>query len=772
MLNTFFLAMKLLWREWRSGQWFIIFFALLLAITAMTGLSFYTDRLTRGLQQQSAKVLGGDLVISSPLPIPQTWMKKANTFSLHTAEVWIYPSMLNTKNKLQLINVQAVSTNYPLTSMTALHFPTETILVEPRLLPLLSLHLNDTVMIGAASLRIHAILPSDFDMMDTGWIIAPRILMHLEDVPATHTVLPGSRIDYRLLITGDAKSLFQFRKWLTPQLTSSQRLLDINTQHTFLYDMLQRAENYTQLVLLICLLMSGVAITLSSHQYIRQHYSSMALWRCLGAQSSQILWLIIWQLIILAFFAGVIGILLGYGLQEALGGLFKDFLHFPLPRPSFFPILLGFITSVLLLFCYSYPLISLLPQVSPLYIWRNEIAVNRKQQTIYFILSLSALLLYILWAMDFSLLTLFFMDAILLSIGFLYAFSIIMLRVAHHWLDKTEGIIRRGLSQLVQYPEAVSLQLTAFTLISLSLLVLISIRHNLISDWQQSLPEKTPNYFAFNLSATDVNKIKPIFLKQHITIENIYSMVRGRLIALNGHPILSVIPLSARTHNALHRELNLSATFNYPSDNKLIEGKAWTLADAGKMLVSVEKSLADDFRLKLGDTLTFQVGDQQISAVVSNIRSVNWQSFHPNFYVIFPPGALNAFPTTYITSFHLTSSQTLILNLLQQQFPNITIIDVADIILQIQNFIIKVTQALAYLFFIALGAAILIFITGILASLDERKQTYRLLRILGASKNYIYGSMGIEFMFFLLSLILFSSLLAKIISFLLMKTFF
>lgn len=772
MLKTLLFAIRLLWREIRSGQWFIIFFALLLAITALTGLQFYTDRLMRGLDNQSAILLGGDIVISSPIAIPKTWEDQAQRLRLRTANVWLYPSVVSTADKLQLVNLQAVSNNYPLLGNESLSIAPNTALVEPRLLPLLAVRMNDTITIGAASFRVRERNLSDVEMGNVGWVIAPKVIIRLDDVPKTQTVLPGSRIDYRLLVAGEPRQILNFQRWLAPQLKPGQRILNVKQQSFVLRETLQRAQDFIQLVILVCLLMSGVAIAMSVRQYLNRHYSHVALWRCLGAQEKQVAQIMILQLLVLALLAGLFGVTLGYMLQAVFANVFKQYFQFPLPQTGFAPIGLGFITSTLLLFSYAYPIINELPRTSPLYLWRNETTNKPLQRPLYMIIAVIFLLAYIYWAMDFSLLALFFLDALLLSIGFLYAFSILVLSVLRKLMMITQGTMRRGIAELVYHPESTSVQLTAFTLIVMALIILATLRHDLIKHWQTTLPNNAPNYFTFNIAPADVTHLQT-FLRQHgIATEGIYPMVRGRLIALNDKPIMTAVPESARGHNALHRELNLSAMLHYPSDNKIISGVAWQARDVGKPIISVANNLSDDLQFKLGDRLSFQIGDKTVSAVINNIRSLEWGSFHPNFYVIFPPGMIDRFPTTYVTSFYLQPYQKIILNQLVQQFPNITVIDIADVLNQVQRILDKIILAIQYLFFFALGAGILIFITSLQASQDERRATYHLLRVLGASKKYIYKSIAVEFGFLGLLIIILSYSLASVISYLLIKTIF
>ncbi|MDR3491513.1 MAG: hypothetical protein P4M12_05625 [Gammaproteobacteria bacterium] len=767
MLKNFLLAAKLLWREWRSGEWFVVFFALLFAITAITSIHFFTDRLVRGLEQQGAKFLGGDLVVSSSSAIPALWIEQAKKLQLQTAEVWSYPSVVSTQNHLQLVNLQAVSDNYPLLGETNMHPALSAVWVEPRLLPLLAASINDAITIGTKKFKIEKILTPDIDMLNTGWAIAPRLLMRLDDVPATKTVLPGSRVDYRLLLVGEKEKLLQFREWITPQLQASQTLLDVHNQNFALLNVLQRTENYLQLVLLSCLIMSGVAIALSVQQYLRRHYAYVALWRCLGAKQQQITLIILFQLKIIAIVAGCTGIIIGYFAQVLFANLFKNFLAFTLPASSFSPVILGFITSIFLLFTFSYPIIYVLPRTSPLYIWRNEITPSFLRGPLLSIISILFISLFIYWFMNFSLLTFYFLGTLIISVIILYGIGLLLLKLLDIIISYTEGPIRRGLSQLVQHPKTVLLQFIGFNLILISLVVVGLIRTNMLTTWQQSLSSTAPNYFAINIAPTDINNLQHFFQQNKVSVEGIYPMIRGRLVALNGKPILTAVPQSASNNNALHRELNLSWMLQIPSDNKIVKGNNLTTNDTNKPVVSVEKKLADDLQLQLGETLTFQIGEQRISAVIANFRTVDWSSFHPNFFMIFPPGLLDQLPTTYITSFHLAANQTLLLNQLVQQFPNITVIDVASLLTQVQDLVGKITLAVQYLFLFTLGAGILIFITSLQASMDERHQTYNLLHVLGASRKYIRQSVIVEFFCLFVLIIISASSFSYLIVYLL-----
>lgn len=745
MLKISLLSLKLLKRELRAGEWTMIFMALFLAVAALTSIHFYTDRIMRGLTREGAKLIGGDLVISSASPIPSQWEQKAREWQLQTAAVWAYPSVVSANNQLQLVNIQAVDSHYPLLGNKTLHIEPGFVWVEARLLPLLSVKLNEKIAIGAAQFTVKNVLTSDVDSLNTGWTIAPRVMVRLEDIPATRTVVPGSRVDYRLLLTGDETSLQTFRAWVTPQLSSEQVLLDIKNQPFALSNTIERITHYFELIVLVCLLMSGVAIALSVSQYFRRHVTHIALWRCLGAQEWQIVSILCLQLFLIAVLAGLAGTVTGYLVQTWVAQLFQGFIRFSLPSPGVRPWFMGFFTSIFLLFAFSLPMFFELAKTPPLSIWKKKDFIHQQRQYVYVSISLVVTLALFSWFMHFSLLANYFILFLILMISLLFVLSRFVLYGLKLMVKGTRGVIRIGLNQVLHFSNSFSLQFIGFNLIFIALITSVLIKMDLTANWETVLIKNAPNYFAFNLAKSDIMPISQFFKKQAISVEGIYPMVRGRLIALNDKPILTAVPPEAVNNNALHRDLNLSWMWEYPSDNKLVRGENWTLHDFGKAYVSVEAKLASDLNLHLKDKLIFQIGEKKMAAEIINLRSVQWSSIHPNFFMIFPPGLLDEFPATYITSFHLDATQTAILNEMIKTFPNVTIVDMANVLTQIQDLTRNIISAMQYLLLFCLGLGVLIFITSVQANMDERRQTYSLVHILGAGKNFIRQCLITEF---------------------------
>ena len=191
------------------------------------------------------------------------------------------------------------------------------------------------------------------------------------------------------------------------------------------------------------------------------------------------------------------------------------------------------------------------------------------------------------------------------------------------------------------------------------------------------------------------------------------------------------------------RELNLTWLAGLPENNQLLDG-TWFDTDA-KAQVSVEAEIAERLDVKLGDRLVFSIGGQALSATVTSIRKVDWNSLQPNFYMILSPDLLADFPATYITAFYLPSQQTQLLNQLARQLPTVTVISVDNIIAQVNDIIAQVTIALSFILLIICVAAALVLVAQVQATLEQREQELAILRTLGARYAFLRNALLLEF---------------------------
>jgi putative ABC transport system permease protein len=279
----------------------------------------------------------------------------------------------------------------------------------------------------------------------------------------------------------------------------------------------------------------------------------------------------------------------------------------------------------------------------------------------------------------------------------------------------------------------------------MAMAMIVLLRTDLLSTWQTQLKPDTPNYFAFNILPQDVPGTQRFFTEQGVQASAIYPMVRGRLSAINAAPVTQAVTKEESDNDALHRELNLTWTETVPPDNALVRGAWWSgkPADNG---VSVEQRLAEKLGIKIGDELTFMIAGEPLSAQVASIRSVQWDSFHPNFYMIFPPGLLDHYPATYLTSFFLPPDRQALLTEMLRAFPTVTVLDMEQVLSQVRTIFAQVTSAIELVLLFVLAAGFAVMYAALAASLDERFHEGALLRTLGATRQQLRAAHLAEFM--------------------------
>ena len=162
--------------------------------------------------------------------------------------------------------------------------------------------------------------------------------------------------------------------------------------------------------------------------------------------------------------------------------------------------------------------------------------------------------------------------------------------------------------------------------------------------------------------------------------------------------------------------------------------------------MSVEKGLAETLGLKLGDRLTYDIAGSKLTFTISSLREVEWDTMRANFFAVMPPGVLEQFSASYITSFHLPLGREDLLNQLIREFPNLTVIDVAALMEQVRGIMHKMSYAVEYVFGFSLLAGIAVLYAALVATREERIREATLLRVLGASRKQVIAALLTEFL--------------------------
>nr|WP_100548971.1 MULTISPECIES: FtsX-like permease family protein [unclassified Pseudomonas] len=756
--RLFSLAARQLLRDARAGELRVLFFALLVAVAASSAIGYFSARLNDAMLLRASEFLAADLRLSGSAPASQEQIDAGLKLGLDHAQAVEFSSVVAAQEGIQLASVKAANSLYPLRgelrSAAEPYAPEEAgsgprpgeVWAEARLMVALNLKIGDELEIGAKTLRLSRVLTYDPDTAGDFYSLTPRVLMHLDDLAATEVVQPGSRVRFRELWRGDANALAAYRQAVEADLEPNQRLDDARDGNRQVGGALGRAERYLNLASLAAVLLAGVAVALSAARFAARRFDASALLRCLGLSRREALALFGLQLALLGLIACLIGALLGWAGQHVLFYLLRGLIPDDLPPADLWPALAGMATGLVALAGFALPPLAALGRVPPLRVLRRDMLPVPASSWLVYGAALIALGL-IMWRLSLDLrLTLALLGGGLLAALLLGGLLLLGLQSLRRLLQRAALPWRLGLGQLLRHPLAAAGQSLAFGLILLAMALIALLRGELLDTWQDQLPEDAPNHFALNVLPAERDAFAERLAELSPHPAPLYPVVPGRLIMINGEPVRQLVTKESRGERAIQRDLSLTWAEDLPSDNLITAGNWWGAAHASELPgVSVESELAESLQLKLGDQLRFNVGGIERDAQVTSLRQVDWDSFQPNFYMIFEPQTLQDLPATYLTSFYLPPGQDAELVALSRAFPSVTLLQVDALLAQLRSILAQVTLAIEYVLLFVLAAGITVLLAGLQATLDERIRQGALLRALGAERKLLISARRAEF---------------------------
>lgn len=751
------LALRLLRRDWRSGELYLLAAALVVTVAAITAVGFFTDRIERAMQRQGGELIAADLAIDASRPIPEAFAQAAAERGLSVARTLTFRSVVLAGDDSQLVQVKAVDDAYPLrgqmrlkTDLDAAEQPAGgppgqgTAWVEPRLLYVLGVDVGAGIDLGEARFSADRLIAYEPDRGGNFFQIAPRVMIRLDDVPATGLVTEASRVRHRLLLAGPRDALTDYADWAEPQLPAGAGLIDAREARPEFATAVDRAGRFLHLAALTTLLVAGAAIALASRRLVDRQTDAVAVMRCLGAPRHLLTRLFAIRLLAFGLLASLAGCLLGWLGQHGLAQLLAQWFDGPLPAASMQPLFVGIGTGLVALAGFALPPLLQLAEVPPLKVIRRDLGPPRASVAFAGLGAAGALALMILWqAGDFELAWKLLLGVVA-AVAALVALGALMVWLAGRAAARSRGVWRLGLAGLARRPAAAILQITGFGLGILALLLLAVVRVDLLSSWQQTLPEGAPNRFLINIQPHERDALADWLSQRDIDGAGLFPMIRGRLTGVGARDIEPEDYDDPRAERLAAREFNLSYAVHMQPDNSVIAGRWWS-DDDPKPQFSVEADIAETLGISLGDRLRFQVAGEEVTAPVTSLRQVQWDSFNVNFFVIGTPGLLADQPATYITSFYLPETREALVPELLRTFPSVTLIDVGALLAQVRGIIEQGIRAVEYVFLFTLAAGLLVMYAGIQASLAVRRAEHGVLRTLGANRRQLLRGLLVEF---------------------------
>ncbi len=749
-------SLRMLARDWRAGELKVLAAALAIAVAAITSVAFFADRVGQGLARDAHQLLGADLVLVSDHP----WSREAATAieraGARRAEAINFISMASAKES-SLSGVKAVSENYPLrgrlrvapapgmTDAPAERGPERgTVWLEERLVTALGAAVGSRVKLGKAEFTVAAVLTLEPERSTSFFNIAPRLMMHIDDVPSTGLIQTGSRVSYYLYAAGRADQMKSIAE--SVRLERGQRIDNLETGRPEVRSAVDRAQRFLGLTALLAAILAGVAVALGTRRFVERHLDGCAVMRCLGASQAQLLRLFALEFLVLGLLACTAGCAVGFVAQEAIAASVAEVVRAELPPPRVLPAVQGFLVGLVLLLGFALPPLVQLKNVPAVRVMRRESGAPRGGTLAAYaagLLSLGALLVW--QAGDLKLGGIVVGGfAAAVAVFFLVAWGALRLLTHQKTLSFiSNSALRYGLANLRRHARGNAVQIASLALGLTAVLLLTFTRNELVDAWRRSAPPDAPNRFLIGVQPEQLEPLQAFFASHGVAVPDLYPMVRGRLVEVNGKPVSEADYAEERAKRLVEREFNLSYMSELPGHNRVVAGR-WFAGD--EKALSVEEGIAERLGWKLGDELTWTVGAERFSGRVTSLRKLRWDSMKVNFFVITPPALLEGMPTSFISAFHLEAEKQPVITELAERFPNVTVIDAAAAVRQAQNTIDQLINAVQFVFLFTLAAGLLVLYSALVATEDERRREAAVMRVYGASRAQVTGTQRAEFL--------------------------
>ncbi|OGA26236.1 MAG: ABC transporter permease [Betaproteobacteria bacterium RIFCSPLOWO2_02_FULL_67_26] len=758
MMGRLRLAARMLVRDWRAGELQLLAVALTVAVTSVTSVAFFGDRVNQALTRDAHQLLGADLLITSDHPLDPRFSGEARKQGLASASSTRFISMARRNEASQLAGVKAVSEGYPLRGRLRIapalnvadaeadRVPGEGgVWVDERLALALGVGVGDAIELGASRLTVSAILTLEPDRGVTFFNLAPRLIMNVADLPRTGLIQVGSRVTYALLLAGERQAIDTYARWARASLGRGERVQGLDSARPEIRAGLDRAKQFLGLTALLAVVLAGVAIGLATRRYTERHLDNYAVMRCLGAGQRQLFALFAWEFVALGAIAAVLGCALGYGTQHLLSGGLSQFIAAQLPLPSWVPAAQGVLLAFVMLLGFALPPLTRLGRVPALRVLRRDAEGGGDWPLLSYGAGIAALSGLVLWQADDVKLG---AHALAGFAGAGLAFAVVAyvaLRLAAR-AGRFGGVAwRYGFANLRRRARSSTVQILALALGLTAILLLTVTRGDLLAAWRAKTPPDAPNRFILNIQPEQRAPLAQFFRDRGLPPVPILPMVRGRLAAINAVEVSAASYEEQRTKRLVEREFNLSYLDVLPAHNRITGGSWFSARDRERGALSIEDGIARTLGVKLGDQLTWVVGGQTFTAPVTSIRRLDWDSMQVNFFVIATPPLLERHPTSYITSFHLAGRHAQVMNQLAQAFPNMTVVDTSAILRQALAVMERVVEAVQVVFLFTLAAGLLVLYAALLATEDERVREAAIMRALGASRGQVASAQRAEF---------------------------
>ena len=763
---------KMAWRDGKaSGRRLFLFMAsIILGIAAVVSIQSFSENLKRNITLQSKALMGADYKIDSDqLPNEKVQGIIDSLGGATGMEVkFVSMAAFFKRNATKLVQVRGIEGNFPIYGKletepfaAAKEYDSSNgALVDATLMLQFNLQPGDSVKIGELNFPIIGSLKSAPGSTAVSASVAPPIIIPYRFIDDTELLQKGSRVGYNYYFMADSTTdLEKIYKEVDPVLDVENADMDTHTQTSERLG--RRYENvgkFMNLVAFIALLLGCVGIASSVHIYIKEKLRAVAVLKCLGASRKQTFLIYLIQIAGMGLLGGLLGTMIGVSLQQLFPLILEDFLPFEVQISfSLQPVLLGLLLGVFMSVLFALtPLLSTW-YVSPLQVLRIQEQDNAKSRKASFLVLLTILLfifLFSLWLLESWQMALAFVMGILVTFLVLSGIATLFMKGIKKYFPTSWGFIaRQSLLNLFRPNNQTMVLILAIGVGTFLISTLYFTKDILLAKTTLDSSNQSPNIILLDVQTDQkdavVNSITPMGLQ---VIDNI-PIVTMRVHSIKGKAVNDMRLDSITTMNKwiLYHEFRVTYRDSLIGSETLVDGN-WvskTSTADGPIPISLSDNVAKDAQVVIGDSMVFNVQGVLMETVVSSIREVDWGRMQLNFSIVFPKGVLENAPQFNVLSTNVPneSASAQLQQELVRKFPNISIIDLRQVITIIERILDKISWAINFMAVFSILTGIIVLIGSVRNSKYQRIKESVLLRTLGARSVQILKITALEYLY-------------------------
>lgn len=761
--------LKMAWRDGQAGWEKLMLFmaSIILGIAALVSIQSFSDNLKNNIAAQSKSLMGSDFKIDTDKPATERLAAIMDSLGGYDAREINFASMVAFPNKegSKLAQVRGIEGGFPFYGTietdpvdAAFSYQNEeTALVDATLMLQFGLKIGDTIKIGETVLPIGGALKSVPGSNALASSIAPPIVIPYSYIEASGLIQTGSRLNFEFYFVSQQNiDLEHLDEALNDTLRAIDADLDIHT--TTSERLGKRYENFGKflnLVAFIALLLGCVGIASAVHIYIKEKLRSIAILKCLGASKKQTFLIYLLQIGFVGLLSGIIGTFVGLLLQQLFPILLQDLLPVEVtillvPSAIYSGLLLGIFMSVL--FALN-PLISTI-YTSPLQTLRiDETSSPKSIKAGWLVLMaiFSFIFLFAYWLLKDLTFAIVFLLGIIITFLILGGIARLFMKAIKKFFPYSWGFVARTSLLNLYRPKNQTLVLVMTIGVGTFLLSTLFFSKNLLlAQASMERSANSANMILLDIQNEQVDQVASVITSKSYPLSNNIPIVTMRIHSIDGKTVNDIRVDSTSTIRkwVLNHEFRVTYRDSLTVSETLQTGTFTpNVSNTELVPISISDNLALDTQLNVGDKITFNVQGVLINTVVGSIRTVDWSSMQPNFTVLFPRGVLENAPQFRVISTFVPNEQAsaLLQQELVTQFPNVSILDLRQLITVVEKLLDKISWIINFIAFFSILTGLIVLIGAVRTSKHQRIRESVLLRTLGAKSNQILKMIAMEY---------------------------